>query len=71
MCWESQFQRVKFLNSKVQVWGRSKDLSYAATTAAKVLSFYEDYFQIPYPLLDLKMAAIPGDVSNMHSLSLI
>jgi len=46
----------------VHVYGPSsklKDLSFAAKSAGKVLSFYEKFFKIPFPLPKLDMAAIP------------
>lgn len=43
----------------IQVLGRSENLFYSAETAAKVLSLYEKYFEIPFPLPKLDLAAIP------------
>ena len=39
--------------------GRAQQLTYAAEVAARTLSFYNDYFGIPYPLPKLDMMAVP------------
>jgi puromycin-sensitive aminopeptidase len=39
--------------------GKQAQLTFALDTATKVLTFFEDYFDIPYPLPKLDMIAIP------------
>ncbi len=39
--------------------GKQNQLDFALTTATKTLSFFTDYFDIPYPLPKLDMVAIP------------
>jgi len=49
-------------------------LDFAMKTAVSVIQYYIDYFQVPYPLPKLDMAAIPGELNAIelrkHSLSL-
>ena len=39
--------------------GKKKQAEFALEAAAKILSFYSDYFKIPYPLPTLDLIAIP------------
>lgn len=52
---------------KVRVFvtpGKKKQAEFALTAAAKTLSFYTDYFKIPYPLPSLDLIAIPDFASG-------
>ncbi len=44
--------------------GQESQLEFALDTAVRALEFYEDYFDIPYPLPKLDMVAIPDFASG-------
>jgi len=44
--------------------GKKKQAEFALSTATKILSFYTDYFKIPYPLPTLDLIAIPDFASG-------
>lgn len=58
----SDFRYLESADGKLRVWSRPEAInqtSYALNISQPILKFYEEYFQIKYPLPKMDLIALP------------
>lgn len=58
----SDFDNVKSANGKFRIWSHKEGLdqtSYALRIGPQILKYYENFFQIDFPLPKIDMVALP------------
>ena len=64
LCWViADYKFIQSVNKKISAWTYSRnveDIRFGLDNSGKLLRFYEEYFQIPYPLKKLDIVAVPS-----------
>ena len=62
LCWViSDYKHIQTADKKISAWTNDvEEIRFGMDMSSKLLSFYEDYFKIPYPLKKLDIVSIPS-----------